>query len=415
MTLNINELAKLYESEEYKKLLDLLAGQLKDANLLSLRGITKKALGQIESAINDLELSVKVRPNDTDLLTNLGNAYREGGKLSKSEEAYVKALEANPDNSNAHDALGLLLFDTGDSVRAATHFKRCIDLDPKNKKAWFQLGEAYRKIDSLREAMNCYAQTDYHLSKANLLDCFYRLGDADSPEAFKAKLEESDLSLHRNALSGSIVTHAERYFQQQINNPFCDDPISLVATGIVKESELSKSDLDSLVEYIDSEQSEYRKQALLVNGKQSSGNIFSLNHKPIIKLKSVIYDYIDKYRAKMIPESPFRAHWPEKAYLYGWVVDMKTNGHLNPHIHKEGWVSGCLYLDMPEKKGRSEGAICFCVDNKSYPNLHEADKIKTVPTQTKMICMFPSSLHHYTNQFTGSGRRLSLAFDLIPK
>lgn len=414
MSLNINELAKLYESGQYKELLGLLGGQLSDANLLSLRGITKKALGQIESAIDDLELSVKVRPNDTDLLTNLGNAYREGGKLSRSEEAYVKALKANPDNSNAHDALGLLLFDTGDSVRAATHFKRCLSLDPKNKKAWFQLGEAYRKTDNLREAMNCYAETDYHLSKANLLDCFYRLGDARSPEAFKAKLEESHPSLHRNALSGSIVTHAERYFQQKINNPFCDDPISLVATGIIKETEFSNSDLHSLVEHIDSEHSEYRTQALLKNGKQSSGNIFSLNHKSIIKIKSVIYEYIDKYRNKMNMESPFRQYWPEKAYLYGWVVDMKTNGHLNPHIHKEGWVSGCLYLDMPDKNDSSEGAICFCVDNKSYPDLNEADKIKTVPTQTKMICMFPSSLHHFTNQFTGSGRRLSLAFDLIP-
>ena len=88
MSLNIKELAKFYEAGDFESLFRLLDRDLNDAHLLSLRGITKKALGQIEPAIRDLEQAVKLLPGDTDLLTNLGNAYRESGKLASSESAY---------------------------------------------------------------------------------------------------------------------------------------------------------------------------------------------------------------------------------------------------------------------------------------------------------------------------------------
>lgn len=413
MSLNIKELAKFYEAGDFESLFRLLDRDLNDAHLLSLRGITKKALGQIEPAIADLEQAVKLLPGDTDLLTNLGNAYREAGKLASSESAYESALAANPKNANAHDALGLLLFDTGDYARAAIHFKKCINLSKHTDKAWYQLGEAYRKSGKLEEAIKCYQETEYHLSKSNLLECYYRLGDPPDLESFREIINQSKTHSHRNALSGSIISHANHYFGTAIENPFCEDPLSSVATGIIKESEMSDSELNALRHFIDTEFTEYRTQSLLINGRQSSGNLFSSNHHLIKKLHSVILSYIDKYREKFPPDSNFIRYWPKSTRLYGWVVDMEKNGMLNPHIHKEGWVSGCFYLDMPNKKNTLEGAISFSIEDAQYPALPQESKIKNVATERKMICMFPSSLHHFTRPFSGEGRRLSFAFDLL--
>lgn len=414
MSFNIADLSKYYESGEFEKLLTLLDTELSDAHLLSLRGITKKALGQIEPAILDLEESVNLAPGDTHLLTNLGNAYREAGRLLNAEVSYTSAIEADPANSNAHDALGLLLFDTGDFSRASFHFKKCIELENNNEKAWYQLGEAYRKVGELGEAIKCYKETNYHLSKSNLLECFYRLEEQPSIDSFRNILTNSQADSHRNALSGSIVSHAEEFFDTELDNPFCQNPLSLVATGNIKEEEMSDSDFLSLMEFIDTEFTEYRTQSLLVNGRQSSGNLFSSNHYLIKNLNTIIHSYIDRYRKMLDPESNFARHWPAKTRLYGWVVDIRKNGKLDPHIHKEGWVSGCFYLHMPEKKDPREGAIAFTVEDSQYPELKVQTKPKTVPTHRRMICMFPSSLHHYTKPFSSDGRRVSFAFDLLP-
>ena len=50
------------------------------------------------------------------------------------------------------------------------------------------------------------------------------------------------------------------------------------------------------------------------------------------------------------------------------VIIMQNKGSLLPHMHKEGWVSGSLYLNMPTKRSNDEGNIRFSLDGGDYLN-----------------------------------------------
>ena len=42
---------------------------------------------------------------------------------------------------------------------------------------------------------------------------------------------------------------------------------------------------------------------------------------------------------------------------------MKQGGHLNSHIHEDGWISGAVYLSIPKlRENPDEGAIELSTD-----------------------------------------------------
>ena len=94
---------------------------------------------------------------------------------------------------------------------------------------------------------------------------------------------------------------------------------------------------------------------------------------------------------------------------------MKTGGNLKPHIHKEGWVSGTLYFNVPRVSGSNAGNIAFSLQGDDLPT----DGKQFLPDEVLEvkkgdICIFPSSLFHYTIPFSSDQERVSFAFDLIP-
>ena len=61
------------------------------------------------------------------------------------------------------------------------------------------------------------------------------------------------------------------------------------------------------------------------------------------------------------------SHWPKNYTLYGWLILLKNQGSLLPHAHKEGWLSGSLYLSIPEKTSNSnDGDLRFSYDDGDY-------------------------------------------------
>ena len=94
---------------------------------------------------------------------------------------------------------------------------------------------------------------------------------------------------------------------------------------------------------------------------------------------------------------------------------MQNRGSLSPHMHKEGWVSGSLYLNMPAKRSNDEGNIRFSLDGGDYPNDNKNYPEKIIDIKRGDLVMFPSSLFHSTIPFESKENRVSFAFDLIPK
>ena len=113
----------------------------------------------------------------------------------------------------------------------------------------------------------------------------------------------------------------------------------------------------------------------------------------------------------------FFQSWPskEKSKLTGWIINLNTGGSLKKHIHKEGWLSGSLYLNIPDKKNINEGDIVFSLNGDTYPTDGKFYPEKTVGLSTGDMVLFPSSIFHSTIPFSSQENRVTLAFDIIPK
>lgn len=83
-----------------------------------------------------------------------GNEFYRHGDADHAIQEYSKALTLNPDNVEAHQKLGFLLYHVKDQPQEGlTHLLRTIALDPHNARAHYDLGMALlhqRKIDEAR-------------------------------------------------------------------------------------------------------------------------------------------------------------------------------------------------------------------------------------------------------------------------
>ena len=101
---------------------------------------------------------------------------------------------------------------------------------------------------------------------------------------------------------------------------------------------------------------------------------------------------------------------PSNYRLDGWIVKMINGGAIKPHMHEEGWISGSVYINVPPKVEKDSGNLVVCVDSET---VHQAQS-KSIDVVTGSLCLFPSSLLHYTIPFESDEDRIVLAFDMIP-
>ena len=92
---------------------------------------------------------------------------------------------------------------------------------------------------------------------------------------------------------------------------------------------------------------------------------------------------------------------------------MKNGGELSAHIHDEGWITGSIYINVPPKSKKDSGNLVVATHDPKYGKGNTKD-IKSIDVVTGSLCLFPSSLLHYTIPFESNEDRIVLAFDMIP-
>ena len=78
-------------------------------------------------------------------------------------------------------------------------------------------------------------------------------------------------------------------------------------------------------------------------------------------------------------------------------------------MHDFSWLSGSIYVNVPSKLQTDSGNLVVCInDNENKKNK------KSIDVVTGSLCLFPSSLLHYTIPFEAEEERIVLAFDVMP-
>jgi hypothetical protein len=151
-----------------------------------------------------------------------------------------------------------------------------------------------------------------------------------------------------------------------------------------------------------------RSQNLLTNGIQTTGNVFNQIGNFTDEIQSILRSEIENYRMCFKDsQEGFIKSWPSDYEINGWLVSMKSGGKLAAHMHDKGWISGSVYINVPHKVNKDSGNFVVCLDS-------EKDS-QSIDVVTGSLCLFPSSLLHYTIPFEADENRVVLAFDVIPK
>lgn len=123
---------------------------------LHLRGMIAFQAGRPQDAVAYIQNAIEVAGNDYVLTYHLGEILRTQGDLAGAEEAYQRALAAEPGNPDALFGLGNVLLQTGRPGEAMELFEEGLVQNPNDVLARCQFGEAQMELGDFRAAAETF-------------------------------------------------------------------------------------------------------------------------------------------------------------------------------------------------------------------------------------------------------------------
>jgi cytochrome c-type biogenesis protein CcmH/NrfG len=86
----------------------------------------------VRQRLQDAQAVVTAKPGDYDALVHLGNAAYDAREFVQAVDAYEKALKLHPDDANVLTDLGTAYRNLGDADKALELFRKARSIDPKH-------------------------------------------------------------------------------------------------------------------------------------------------------------------------------------------------------------------------------------------------------------------------------------------
>jgi len=413
----LQELGKLEEAEaSYKKAI-ALNPDLAEAH--GNLGNTLKELERLAEAEVSLRRALAIKPNDNETHSNLGITLQRLGRLDEAEESYLQSIALDADYAEARNNLGVTLKELGKLNEAEATYKQAIALKPDYAEAHGNLGVTLQELGRLDEAEVSYARAialNPTLSgfRYNLLLCLYIL---DKEALFYEQLDRLIDDNKVDASIGSLTCRSELKYGLEKPNLFCKNPLDYVLhTDLSTQYDFENTFAAKARSVLNEKRISGRKQSLLTNGYQTSGNLFAIENNFMVDIQKAILLEIEKYRDKFKrSKEGFIKNWPSDYNLYGWLISMNSGGRLDPHIHDQGWISGSLYINVPSKLKADSGNLVVSLGQDEDARCKHINAKNTINVLTGSLVLFPSSLTHYTIPFNSEEDRIVLAFDVRQK
>jgi uncharacterized protein (TIGR02466 family) len=136
-------------------------------------------------------------------------------------------------------------------------------------------------------------------------------------------------------------------------------------------------------------------------------------------LQQLIVNHVSRTAAGL-PEDghPWLRMRPASAQLRIWSVITGPEGRERWHMHPQGWATGGYYVEVPDRVQRGNspaGCLEFGLsDYRIGQAAAESFGARLVRPQPGLLTLFPSHAYHRTHPHGAEGRRICVAFDLIP-
>jgi tetratricopeptide (TPR) repeat protein len=148
----------LRANDQFAEAAELLSGLIKESptpdwRLHYARGVTLERLGRWSEGEADLQVALKARPDEPELLNYLGYSWIDRGERLPEALAMVeKAVAANPQSGAMVDSLGWAHYRLGDYKKAVEKLEQAVELDAGDPEINNHLGDAYWKVGRRDEA-----------------------------------------------------------------------------------------------------------------------------------------------------------------------------------------------------------------------------------------------------------------------
>ncbi|GAB3290060.1 tetratricopeptide repeat protein [Pseudidiomarina andamanensis] len=155
------------------------------------------------------------------------------------------------------------------------------------------------------------------------------------------------------------------------------------------------------------------------HGTQTVGNLFAQNQPILQTFKQMIATAAESYVAQLPndPKHPLLSRKTDGVRFTGaWSVRLTENGFHSNHVHPEGWISCCTYIQLPKQVKEDDpthaGWIKFGESGLELPGVEE--RTYAVCPQVGYCVFFPSYFFHGTVPFHGDGIRMTAPCDISP-
>ena len=382
-------------------------------------GAVFKQTGRASESLAPSQKSVQLSPQDAEAHNNFGVTLQEAGRLDEAEASNKKAIALKPDYDEAHNNLGNTLQELGRLDEAEASYKQAIVLKPDYAEAHYNLGNTLKELGRLGEAEASYLKAialnpENFKAHNELLRCLYLL---DKKSDFFDELDYLINQDQANAAIGSLTFRSALKYGLEKPNLFCREPLKYVLhTDLNTRYDFEKIFVEKAKSLLSDNRISNKRQTLLVNGYQTSGNLFDIKNSLTDEIQKAIRWEIEKYRINFKnSEEGLIKKWPTEYSLYGWLISMKSGGELQPHIHEQGWLSGSIYINVPRKSGADSGNLVVSLGEEKDAIDARINVKKIINVVTGSMVLFPASLMHHTIRFESEEDRIVLAFDVKQK
>ena len=382
-------------------------------------GLTLQELGRLNEAEASYNQAIALKPDFAEAHYNLGVTLKELGRLNEAEASYNQAIASKPDFAEAHNNLGVTLKELGRLDEAEASYNQAIASKPDFAEAHYNLGLMLQALDRLDEAEASYNQAialkpEDFKTHSQLLMCLFL---QNKKSVFFDELDYLINQDKANALIGSLTCRSALKYGLEKPNLFCTKPLNYVLhNDLNTRYDFEKTFVKKTKSILNENRISNRKQSLLVNGNQTSGNIFDIKNDDTNEIQNIIRIEVEKYREKFKKsEEGLIKKMPTEYSLYGWLISMKSGGNLKPHIHTEGWLSGSIYINVPQKLEVDSGNLVVSLGEENDAIDTRINEKKTINVVTGSMVLFPASLMHCTIPFESEEERIVLAFDVKEK
>ncbi|MCK4688849.1 MAG: tetratricopeptide repeat protein, partial [Candidatus Marinimicrobia bacterium] len=149
-----NENEQIVLQNSYKKNVDKL-----DATDWFNKGYVADLLKEYDKAKSFYIRAIELNPDFTEAYYNLGSVYYEQENYTDAIKNFINAIEINPDLSETYYNLGVVYGKQGNHPDAIKCYKKTIEINPDLSEAYYNLGIIYGNRGTYSNAIRCFKKS----------------------------------------------------------------------------------------------------------------------------------------------------------------------------------------------------------------------------------------------------------------